>query len=221
MKFKSWREFIDFQSEQEYFKKIVSFVQEDSKSYTIYPDYTNLFNAFKYCKLENTKVVILGQDPYHGPNQAHGLSFSVLPTEKIPPSLLNIYKEIKSDLKIENGFTNGYLMPWAEQGVLLLNSILTVRAGSPSSHRNRGWETFTNEVLTFLNSLEQPIAYMLWGIYAKNLKSFLTNKNHLILEGSHPSPLSAHTGFFGNNYFSKTNNYLIKNNIKPIDWRIK
>lgn len=179
----------------------------------------NIFNALKLTAYEEVKVVILGQDPYHGPNQAHGLSFSVQPGIKTPPSLLNMYKELNDDLGcfIPN---NGYLIPWAKQGVLLLNTVLTVREGEANSHRNKGWETFTDEIIKKLNERQKPIVFLLWGNNAKEKIKYITNPNHYILTTVHPSPLSATRGFMGCKHFSKTNKILKDVGERPIDWQI-
>ena len=180
----------------------------------------DIFNALHFTSYADTKVVILGQDPYHGPNQAHGLSFSVNPGVKTPPSLLNIYKELHSDLNcyIPN---NGYLKKWADQGVLLLNTVLTVRAGEANSHKNKGWEEFTTQVIKALNKKETPVVFILWGNNAISKESLITNPKHFIIKSVHPSPLSASRGFFGSRPFSKTNEFLISTNQKPIDWQIE
>jgi len=179
----------------------------------------NIFNALKYTSYEDVKVVILGQDPYHGAGQAHGLSFSVQPGVRIPPSLLNMYKELKNDLEcyIPN---NGYLVPWTKQGVLLLNAVLTVREGEANSHKNKGWESFTDRIITLLNEREKPIVFLLWGNNAKEKMKFITNPNHCILTSVHPSPLSATRGFMGCKHFSKTNDILKSFGQKEIDWQI-
>lgn len=180
----------------------------------------DIFNALKYTSFEDTRVVIIGQDPYHGEGQAHGLCFSVKPDVDIPPSLMNIYKELKDDLGcyIPN---NGYLEKWAHQGVLLLNTVLTVRAHEPNSHQGLGWEEYTNAVIRILNEQNRPIVFLLWGSPARKKKVMLTNENHLILEAAHPSPLSAYKGYFGCRHFGKTNDFLQKNGLKPIDWQIE
>ena len=180
----------------------------------------DIFNALHYTDYDKVKVVILGQDPYHGPKQAHGLSFSVLPGVPAPPSLKNIFKELNSDLGcyIPN---NGYLKSWADQGVLLLNTVLTVRAGTPNSHKNKGWETFTDKVISVLNEREDPVIFILWGNNAIAKKKLITNKNHFILQSVHPSPLSASRGFFGSKPFSKANEILKSIGKTPIDWQIK
>ena len=179
----------------------------------------DIFNSLKYASYSNIKVVIIGQDPYHEIGQAHGLSFSVKPGVDIPPSLRNMYKELQNDLGcyIPN---NGYLEKWAKQGVLLLNNVLTVREGIANSHKDKGWETFTDNIIKILNEREEPIIFMLWGNCAKTKEQLITNKKHLVIESTHPSPFSARNGFFGSRPFSKTNDFLQKNNIKPIDWQI-
>jgi uracil-DNA glycosylase len=214
----NWKDFIKEETQQLYFKKLSEFLVEDGKTYPIYPPHKNVFNAFKLCPLDKTKAIILGMDPYHGVNQAHGLAFSVLPDIDIPPSLRNIFKEINSDLNTNHIFSNGCLIPWAQQGILLLNTILTVRAGQPNSHKGQGWETFTDKVITLLNSQDRPMVFLLWGASARKKKQLLYNPQHLILESLHPSPLSAHYGFFNNHHFSKTNQFLIDNGLEPINW---
>lgn len=204
-----------------YYKELYNFVKNEYCERVIYPKSEDIFNAFHFTPLENVKVLLLGQDPYHNENQAHGLSFSVLPTQKdIPPSLQNIYKELNSDLGcyIPN---NGYLEKWARQGVLLLNTVLTVRAHQANSHQNKGWEEFTDAVIRTLNEQDRPIVYFLWGSPARKKKAMLNNPKHLVLEASHPSPLSAYRGFFGCKHFSMANEFLIKNGIEPIDWQIE
>ena len=193
--------------------------QEYQNGKTIYPAKSCFFKAFDLTAYDDVKVVILGQDPYHGPGQAHGLSFSVPPNIKIPPSLVNIYKEIKTDLGIENG-RHGFLASWAEQGVLLLNSVLTVEKGKAASHRNRGWEHFTDQVIEVINDREKPLVFMLWGSYAQKKAQFVNKKRHLVLSGPHPSPLSAHRGFFGCKHFSKANEFLMAHGQAPIDWEL-
>lgn len=214
----TWKEFIKEESSKDYYKKIVDFVSSDSKENTVFPEYKNLFNAFDLCPLDKTKVVILGQDPYHGDNQAHGLSFSVPQGTKIPPSLKNIFKEIKDDVNPETELSDGCLINWAKQGVLLMNCIMTVRKGSPGSHKDAGWQNFTDNVIKKLNESEYPIVFMLWGAFAKSKAGLITNKNHLVLQAAHPSPFSAHDGFFGCKHFSKTNSFLVENKLNPIDW---
>jgi uracil-DNA glycosylase len=217
--YNNWKELIAEEVTQPYFKQLNLFLKEEVKQHTIYPKSDNMLNALKACPLDKVRVVILGMDPYINEGQAHGLSFSVLPGVTIPPSLHNIFKELKSDLGLEPS-NSGCLIPWAKQGVLLLNSVLTVRKGQSGSHKGKGWEQFTDQVIASINQLPTPVAYILWGAYAKSKKSLLTNPNHLVLDGPHPSPLSAHTGFFGGKYFSKTNDFLIANNQNAIDWRL-
>jgi uracil-DNA glycosylase len=214
----SWPEFIKEESKLPYMKALKEFLEEEGKSYKVYPPRQHLFNAFKFTPLNAVKVFVLGQDPYHGPNQAHGLSFSVSPGCAIPPSLRNIFKELTSDLDVKYSFTDGCLVSWAAQGVLLLNSVMTVRDGQANSHQGKGWEIFTDKTISIVNELQHPIVFILWGAAARNKKKLLTNPNHLILESAHPSPLSAHNGFFGSKPFSKTNQFLTNNQLDPIDW---
>ncbi len=201
------------------FNKFLNKVKDEYNKYTCYPKYENIFNALKLTPYSKVKVVIIGQDPYHGEGEAHGLSFSVQKGIKLPPSLQNIFKELYDDLGIKNG-TCGDLTPWAQEGVLLLNSILTVRKDSPLSHKDLGWQLLTDHIIKILNLKKEPIVFILWGSFAKSKKEFITNKNHLIIESTHPSPFSARNGFFGSRPFSKTNNFLKKNNIKEIDFRL-
>lgn len=215
-----WLDVIGDEFKKPYYKELYTFVVNEYRNYIIYPDANDIFNAFHFTPLSNVKVVILGQDPYHNENQAHGLCFSVKPYVDIPPSLANIFKELHDDLGcyIPN---NGCLEKWAKQGVLLLNTILTVRAHRPLSHQGKGWEIFTDAVIKAVNDLDRPVVFILWGKPAQSKKKMLTNSKHLILEAPHPSPLSASRGFFGSRPFSKTNEFLIKNNIEPIDWQIE
>ena len=215
-----WKDLLDDEFNKEYYQTLRNFLITEYKTRTIYPDKYDIFNALHFTPYKNIKVVILGQDPYHGPGQAHGLSFSVNPGIKIPPSLLNIYKELNSDLGcyIPN---NGYLKKWADQGVLLLNTSLTVRAGAANSHKNIGWEVFTDKIISLVNEKEDPVVFLLWGNNAIKKKNLITNKKHLILTSVHPSPLSASRGFFGSRPFSKINNFLISVNKKAIDWQIE
>lgn len=185
----------------------------------IYPPKDYIFNALKLTPFQNTKVVIMGQDPYHGEGEAHGLSFSVQKGIKLPPSLKNIYKELYNDLGIEPN-EYGDLTKWAKEGVLLLNSVLTVKKDSPASHKNIGWEPLTDYIIKVLNTKDEPVVFILWGNFAKSKKLFITNPKHLIIESAHPSPFSANYGFFGSKPFSKTNSFLEKNNIQPIDWTL-
>lgn len=215
-----WLSAIGTEFKKPYYMQLYSFVKEEYCKYAIYPSSEDIFNAFHFTPLCKVKVVILGQDPYHNADQAHGLCFSVKPKVQIPPSLDNIYKELKEDLglKIPN---NGYLKKWADQGVLLLNTVLTVRAHQAASHQGKGWEHFTDAVISAVNEQEQPIVFILWGRPAQMKKKMLTNPNHLVLEAPHPSPLSAHRGFFGSKPFSKANAFLTENKIAPIDWQIE
>lgn len=202
------------------FKDFLNRVRAEYASKTVYPPKNLVFNALRLTPYKNVKVVILGQDPYHGVGEAHGLSFSVVDGVKLPPSLKNIYKELETDLGIVNDDL-GDLTYWAKQGVLLLNSTLTVVKDTPNSHKDIGWQKFTDEVIKHLNNKETPVVFILWGAFARAKKVLITNKKHLIIESPHPSPFSAHHGFFGSKPFSKTNDFLIKNNIEPIDWQIK
>lgn len=215
-----WKLVLDGEFDKDYYRKLHDFLVNEYRTRTIYPNMYDIFNALHFTSYEDTKVVILGQDPYHGPNQAHGLSFSVKPGIKTPPSLQNIYKELHADLGcyIPN---NGYLKKWADQGVLLLNTVLTVRAGEANSHKNIGWQTFTDNVISALNRREDPVVFILWGNNAISKKKLITNPNHFVLESVHPSPLSANRGFFGSKPFSKTNDFLTKISKAPIDWQIE
>ena len=214
-----WDDVLSGEFSKDYYINLRKFLIDEYENKKVYPDMNNIFNALKLTSFEDVKVVILGQDPYHGENQAHGLAFSVNKGIKIPPSLLNIYKELQNDLGcyIPN---NGYLVSWAEQGVLLLNTVLTVREGEPNSHKNKGWEIFTDKVISKLNEREDPIIFILWGNNAKEKLKLITNKNHFILTAPHPSPLSASRGFFGCKHFSKVNEILRSLNKKEIDWQI-
>ncbi|MDF2865458.1 MAG: ung [Clostridia bacterium] len=211
---------INEEKEKEYFKNLMDFLENEYSSKIIFPEKENIFNSLKFTKYEEVKVVILGQDPYHGSGEAHGLSFSVKPGIKVPPSLKNIYKELNSDIGtyIPN---NGYLVKWTNQGVLLLNSVLTVEKDKPGSHRNKGWEIFTDNIITKLNERNKPIVFVLWGNYAKEKEKYITNKQHLILTSAHPSPFSARNGFFGCKHFSKINEFLKQNGEKEIDFQIE
>lgn len=215
----SWDGILTGEFEKPYYLKLKEFLINEYRTKTIYPDKYNIFNALKLTPYEQVKVVILGQDPYHGPGQAHGLSFSVQPGVQTPPSLQNMYKELRDDLGcfIPN---NGYLVSWAKQGVLLLNTVLTVEAGKANSHRKKGWENFTDEVIKKLNERDKPIVFLLWGNNAKEKMSLITNPKHFILTTVHPSPLSATRGFMGCKHFSKTNEILKGIGEKEIDWQI-
>lgn len=214
-----WDQLLSNEFDKKYYQKLRDFLAKEYQSKTIYPNRYNIFEALKLTSYADTKVLILGQDPYHGENQAHGLAFSVQPGTAIPPSLLNIYKELKNDLGcvIPN---NGNLEHWSKQGVLLLNTSLTVIKDSPNSHRGKGWEIFTDQIIKLLNEKDTPVVFILWGNNSKEKEKFITNKKHLILTSAHPSPLSASRGFFGCKHFSKTNKFLNENGISPIDWQI-
>ena len=205
---------------KDYFKKLMEFIKQEYKEKTIYPKQTEVFNAFRYTDFDNVKVVILGQDPYHGPNQAEGLSFSVSDEVLKPPSLKNIFKELEDDLNIPFPTKNS-LKPWAKEGVLLLNAVLTVQEHTPTSHKDKGWETFTDNVISVINKKETPVVFILWGSYARNKKDLITNPIHYIIESPHPSPFSARTGFFGSKPFSKANAFLNKTSQKEINWSIE
>lgn len=218
---KNWTDVIGKEKEQPYFQHALQQVHlARANGKTIYPPQEEVFNAFKYTAFEDVKVVILGQDPYHGANQAHGLAFSVKPEVAIPPSLLNIYKELTQDISGFQMPSNGYLVKWAEQGVLLLNTVLTVERGMAHSHANLGWERFTDKVIAVLNEHREKLVFLLWGSHAQKKGQMIDRTRHLVLTAPHPSPLSAHRGFFGCRHFSKTNSYLESNGMKPIDWQI-
>ncbi len=212
-----WDGMLAAEFEKEYYGKLLAFLAEEYETHRIYPPQPDVFNALRYSSYADTKVVILGQDPYHQEGQAHGLCFSVNKGVKIPPSLGNIYKELQADLGIQPP-QHGYLASWAQQGVLLLNAVLTVRDSQPNSHKGRGWEIFTDAVIKKLNEREKPMVFILWGANAKAKEVLLTNNRHLILTGAHPSPLAAHTGFFGGQYFSRANRFLELENQEPINW---
>lgn len=205
---------------KEYFMKLQEFLAEERQTHMVYPPEKDVFNALKYSSLADTKVVIFGQDPYHEPGQAHGMCFSVNKGIAVPPSLINIYKEIETDLGIKPP-SHGYLADWAGQGVLLLNTVLTVRRGEANSHRGKGWETFTDRVTEALNEREKPMVFILWGANAREKAKLITNKEHMIITGAHPSPLSAWKGFFGGRYFSKANRFLEITGQTPINWELK
>lgn len=213
---KKWDIILAQEFKKDYFRKLGVFVKNEYKDKTIYPKYQNIFNALRYTDYDEVKVVILGQDPYHGENEAHGLSFSVMDNVARPPSLNNIFKELKDDIGVVR--TSNNLENWAKQGVLLLNSIMTVQKDRPLSHKNRGWEIFTDNIISLLNEREKPVIFVLWGSYARSKKELITNKQHYIIESVHPSPLSANRGFFGSKPFSKINNFLEKNNMEKIEW---
>ncbi len=213
----SWKSRLAEEFESDYFKELTQFIKEEYSKHTIYPPGNLIFNAFNNCPFDNTRVVILGQDPYHGPEQAHGLCFSVRDGVKTPPSLVNIFKEIENDLGVKvKG--SGNLERWARQGVLLLNATLTVRADSPGSHQKKGWEVFTDRVISILSEEKENIVFFLWGSYAQKKGAVIDRSKHLVLESVHPSPLSASRGFFGNKQFTDCNEYLMFNGYDPIDW---
>ena len=216
----TWRTALSRQWEEPYFKNLTDFVRERYRNpaITVYPPARKIFAAFDQCPFNMVKVVIIGQDPYHGPNQANGLCFSVNSGVPLPPSLLNIFKEIKDDIGLPEVPTDGDLSRWAKQGVLLLNATLTVDAHFPASHQGKGWERFTDEVIMRLNSERNTIVFILWGSYAIKKGAFIDRQRHLVLTSAHPSPLSAYRGFFGSKPFSRTNQYLIDHNISPINW---
>jgi len=214
-----WDELLKEEYKKEYFKNLVKEIREQYNTKICYPRADEVFKALKLTDYSNVKVVILGQDPYHGENEAEGLSFSVKPGIKLPPSLRNIFKELNSDL----GYpipSNGSLEKWAKQGVLLLNSILTVEKDKPASHRNMGWEEFTDKIISVINEKKEPVVFILWGAYARSKKRLITSSHHHIIESPHPSPFSANNGFFGSRPFSKTNEFLIKNKINPVDFKL-
>lgn len=213
---KKWDVVLKDEFKKEYFKNLGIFVKSEYKSKRIFPEYKDIFNALRYTDYDQVKVVILGQDPYHGDMEAHGLSFSVKEGVKMPPSLANIFKELYSDLGIKRTKTD--LTDWALEGVLLLNSIMTVVRDTPLSHKGKGWEIFTDKIIEKLGEREEPMVFILWGSYARSKKELIKNKKHLILESVHPSPLSANRGFFGSKPFSKTNEFLEKNGIEKINW---
>ena len=213
----SWYELLKDEFEKDYFLKLRKFIKNEYKTKQIFPHPKNIFKAFELTPANDVKVVILGQDPYHGANQAHGLAFSVQEDIKIPPSLNNIYKELYDDLNIPIK-RSGNLESWAKQGVLLLNSVLTVESGKANSHKNIGWEKFTESVISLISKKKESLVFLLWGNYAHKKEDFIESNNHLILKSVHPSPLSAYNGFFGSKHFSKANNFLKKNNIKEIVW---
>ena len=215
-----WGTYLKEEFQKPYYQQLRKELLKEYQSTTVYPDMYDIFNALHLTSYEDTKVVILGQDPYHNKNQAHGLSFSVKPQVDIPPSLKNIYKELYDDLGVPIP-NNGYLVKWARQGVLLLNSVLTVRAHQAASHKKIGWEQFTDHIIALLNERQSPVVFILWGAFAQSKQKLITNPQHLVLKAAHPSPLSAANGFFGSKPFSKTNDFLCKIGKSPIDWRIE
>ena len=215
-----WVEAVGGEFRKPYYKELYEFVREEYNTTTVYPPADDIFNALHLTALKDVKVLILGQDPYHGANQAHGLSFSVLPGQRIPPSLKNIYTELHDDLGCDIP-NNGYLEKWAKQGVLMLNTVLTVRAHKPNSHQGKGWEYFTDAIIRAVNEQDRPIVYLLWGRPAQKKASMLNNPKHLILKAPHPSPYSADTGFFGCRHFSQANEFLESHGAEPIDCKIE
>lgn len=215
----NWDNLLYLEYNKDYFKNLMEILSQEEKKYKIYPKRDEIFQAFKLTDYDKIKCVIIGQDPYYGAGQANGLAFAVNRGVKIPPSLQNIYKELNSDLSIPIP-NHGDLSNWAKNGVFLLNSTLTVRENQANSHRNIGWQRFTDEVIRLINLKNENVVFILWGRFAQSKQSLITNKKHLILTGAHPSPLSCYNGFFGKKYFSKTNDFLEKNGIKPINWRL-
>lgn len=215
-----WDNLLKHEYKKDYFKNLEKFVNDEYKNKTIYPKINEVYNAFRYTSFNDVKVVIIGQDPYHGENQAEGLCFSVKKGVTKPPSLVNIFKELHDDLGCEIP-KNGSLVEWTKQGILLLNAVLTVEKDKAASHRAKGWEQFTDEVIRIVNDKDKPVVFILWGSYARSKKGLITNKIHYIIESAHPSPLSAYNGFFGSRPFSKANDFLIKKGLKPINWEIK
>lgn len=215
-----WLEYLKPEFSKPYYRELYNFVKEEYSTREIFPPSDKIFSALEHTSVKDVKVVIIGQDPYHEPGQAHGMSFSVLPGVKTPPSLQNMYKELNSELGcyIPN---NGYLVKWADQGVLLLNAVLTVRSGAANSHKGKGWEQFTDAVIRAVNAQDRPVVYLLWGSNARAKKALINNPKHLVLETVHPSPLSAYNGFFGCGHFKKANEFLKENGLTPIDWQIE
>lgn len=214
---KNWYKLLKDEFDKSYFKNLQSFLKDEYSHYIIYPKPENIFNSMNYCKYDDIKVVIIGQDPYHQPNQAHGLCFSVQDGQPLPPSLKNIFKEIESDLGIKCK-SSGDLRRWAVQGVLLLNTVLTVRQGQPNSHKDKGWETFTKSIISLINKKSEQVIFVLWGANARIFLPLIDSSKHLILQSAHPSPLSAYNGFFGCKHFSQINNNLVSRGLKPINW---
>lgn len=215
-----WDKLLGDEYQKEYFRSLEDFVMTEYKSKVVYPKISEIYNAFRYTPYNEIKVVIIGQDPYHGENQAEGLCFSVKKGIPKPPSLVNIFKELKDDLGYDVP-KDGSLVSWTKEGVLLLNAVLTVEKDKAASHKGRGWEKFTDEVIKIVNRKDSPVVFILWGNYARSKKELITNDKHYIIESAHPSPLSCYNGFFGSKPFSKANNFLISNGIKPINWEIK
>lgn len=214
-----WDELLKEEFKKEYYLKLREFLKAEYSTRRIYPNMYDIFNSLKYTSYSDVKAVIIGQDPYHGAGQAHGLCFSVQKGTAVPPSLQNIYKELYADLGIPPA-SHGYLKKWADSGVLLMNAVLTVREGQANSHKGMGWEIFTDKVIELLNNRDKPIVFLLWGGNAKQKMRLITNPKHLILQAAHPSPLSAYNGFFGCRHFSKANEFLTANGMEPVDWRV-
>ncbi len=219
MKKNSWTPWLKEEWQQPYFVKLASFIHEEYETKAIYPPKQQVFSAFENCDINDVKVVILGQDPYHQKGQAHGMCFSVNPGVPVPPSLQNIYKELQSDLGCYIP-DNGYLMPWARQGVFLLNTVLSVQDSRPRSHAGKGWEIFTDHAIMRINEKKEPVVFLLWGRDARNKARMLDHSRHLVLEAPHPSPLSAYNGFFGCRHFSRANEFLVSKGLTPVDWQI-
>jgi uracil-DNA glycosylase len=213
----TWKDILKDEFEKDYFIKLVDFIKDEYSKYKVFPKGKDIFNAFEYCRFDELKVVILGQDPYHGDGQAHGLCFSVPDAVEPPPSLLNIYKELNTDIGKPISKT-GNLEHWAKQGILLLNATLTVRAHQAGSHQNKGWEIFTDAVIQKISEIKKNVVFILWGAYAQNKGKMIDPEKHCILKSAHPSPFSAYNGFFGNRHFSKTNEYLLNNGLTEINW---
>jgi uracil-DNA glycosylase len=213
----SWKEKLNGEFEKPYFQQLTEFVKQEYLAHTVYPPGKEIFRAFDYCPFGQTKVVIIGQDPYHGPGQANGLCFSVRPGQRMPPSLVNIFKELQADMGKPMP-ASGELERWAQQGVLLLNATLTVRASSPGSHQNKGWETFTDEVIRLLSAEKEHLVFILWGAYAQKKGEVIDRQKHHVIMSAHPSPFSADRGFFGSRPFSRANEYLRSHGLQPIEW---
>lgn len=216
----SWDTVLKGEFDKPYYLELRKFLIDEYRNYTIYPNMYDIFNAMKYTPYENVRAVIIGQDPYHGEGQAHGLCFSVKKGVPVPPSLRNIFTEIKNDIGIDNSGKDGELTQWAKSGVLLLNAVLTVRACQAGSHRGKGWEILTDRIIEKLNERPEPVVFILWGAYAKSKQALVTAPQHLVLTAAHPSPLSAYNGFFGCRHFSQTNNFLTSKGLSPIDWSL-
>lgn len=219
MRYQTWREFVEHEVEQSYFRRLMNRVDAERQKFDVYPPRQDMFSCFAACPLDSVKVVIIGQDPYHGPEQAHGMSFSVRSGVKLPPSLQNIFKELVDDIGGEMP-TSGYLEPWAKQGVLLMNTSWSVRRGQAGSHADYGWMEFSENLLKMLNNYDQPLVFILWGAHAQKVGQVINDPKHLKIATAHPSPFSAQRGFFGSKPFSRANDFLVKNNRKPVDWTL-